>query len=423
MKKLISFLAALFLTAAFLPVVPAAASPIVTGDVKQSVSAADMTWTFSFSAESLRLYEEARKAGYKEAYKKYEELKEQPLYSTLTFESYLRMQGEDAESLMYPLEILCGITRENGVSLAVCAAAADAGSIGVSLFGDILPALIKSGAYGETERGGFSFTLFVCPTLNINGEYKTGDFEKISLGTFTVPATVYIEYELPDDADNKNNPVFLFSPLTQDIPLEFPTRGGYTFTGWTNESGDAVDRIPAGTRFMKLTAGWQTRTFQARYVLTTRSGYDFIKCRHTNPGQFIPDEGLALTDAQAPYGWVFAGWYTDESLTSGPVTKIPAGTTKDVVLYARWLTESEDLAERIAAAGWGDLDSDGKTTAADARIALRCSVGLEDLPSDIVARADFAGQGRLSADSARTLLRISVGLDSLEEILRLYKLI
>lgn len=422
MKKLISFLAALLLTAAFLPRVSAAPSGIVPGGVKQSASASDITWTFSFSAENVRLYEEARKAGYNEAYKKYEELKKDPVYSMLTFESYIRQQGEDAQLLLYPLEILCEVTPENGLPCAVRAAKADAGSMSVSLFKDILPALIQQNAYGEAEREGFTFTLTAVAALNMDGEYKTGDFDRLPLGTFTAPATVYIDYELPSDADNKSNPSFLFYPA-EDVPLENPTREGYTFTGWMNEEGNAVDRIPAGIRYIKLTAGWQIAVFRANYILTTRSGYDFIKCRHPNPAYFSAAEGISLADASAPSGWVFAGWFTDEKLSGEPVTAIPAGTARAVTLYAKWLTEEEALNEKIAAAHWGDIDSDGRTTAADARLALRCAVGLEKYGADIIARADFAGQGRLSADAARTLLRIAVGLDSLKGILKLYNII
>lgn len=422
MKKLISFLAALLLTAAFLPRVSAAPSGIVPGSVKQNASASDITWTFSFAAENVRVYEEARKAGYNEAYKKYEELKKDPVYSMLTFESYMRQQGEDAQLLLYPLEILCEATPENGLPCAVRAAKADAGSMSVSLFKDILPALIQQNAYGEAEREGFTFTLTAAAALNMDGEYKTGDFDRIPLGTFTAPATVYINYDLPSDADNKNNPAFRFYPA-EDIPLENPTREGYTFTGWTDEAGNALDMIPAGTRYIKLTAGWQIRNFQIRCILTTRSGYDFIKCKNPNPVYFSAEEDIELANASAPSGWVFAGWFADEKLTGEPVTKIPKGTAHDVRLYAKWLTEEEALNEKIAAAHWGDIDSDGKTTAADARLALRSAVGLEKYGADIIARADFAGQGRLSADSARTLLRIAVGLDSIKGILKLYNII
>ena len=63
-----------------------------------------------------------------------------------------------------------------------------------------------------------------------------------------------------------------------------------------------------------------------------------------------------------------------------------------------------------AAAGSGDADNDGRVTAADARLALRCSVGLETLGSSAKAAADMDGDGRVTAEDARRILRKSVGL-------------
>ena len=59
----------------------------------------------------------------------------------------------------------------------------------------------------------------------------------------------------------------------------------------------------------------------------------------------------------------------------------------------------------------GDLDNDIKITAADARVALRCSVGLEpdlDLKRKLAADVDF--DSRISAADAREILRAAVGL-------------
>lgn len=425
MKKLFLLITAVLLLTTFLPAAQAASDGITVhpDSVKESRSDTDMAWAISFSAEDAALYEKARQMKYKEACKKYEELIKDPLYATLTPEQYLASQGEDAVLLAYPLVILCEATTQNGISHAVKAADAAANAISISLFDDLLPALIKDGAYTEAEREGFSFTLSLSLALYINGTYKTSGFERTDLGNFAAPATAYIEYDLPDDADNKSNPVFLFAPIKEDILLDCPTRDGYTFTGWVNETGTAADRVAAGTSHSKLTSGWAVRTFQLRYVLTTRSGYNFIKCKNPNPAYFSVGEALELAEASAPSGWVFAGWYLNAEASGEPVTVISADTAKDVVLYAKWLTEQEALNEKIRAAHWGDLDDDGKTTAADARLALRGAVGLEKFTSDLIKRADFAGQGRLSADAARTLLRIAVRLDDIKEILKLYNLI
>ncbi len=59
----------------------------------------------------------------------------------------------------------------------------------------------------------------------------------------------------------------------------------------------------------------------------------------------------------------------------------------------------------------GDVDADGSITAGDARLALRCSVELEELSEDAVKRADMDSDGRVTASDARYILRMSVGLE------------
>ena len=66
----------------------------------------------------------------------------------------------------------------------------------------------------------------------------------------------------------------------------------------------------------------------------------------------------------------------------------------------------------FAAVSLGDVDNDGASTAVDARLALRASVGLEFFANGSLAflRADANGDGTIGADDARTILRASVGL-------------
>ncbi len=61
----------------------------------------------------------------------------------------------------------------------------------------------------------------------------------------------------------------------------------------------------------------------------------------------------------------------------------------------------------------GDVDNDGSITAADARLALRASVGLENLSEAQQLAADTDSDSQISASDARTILRASVGLEQL----------
>lgn len=63
----------------------------------------------------------------------------------------------------------------------------------------------------------------------------------------------------------------------------------------------------------------------------------------------------------------------------------------------------------------GDVNNDGKITAADARLVLRHSASLERLPDSVLINADADGNGRITAADARLILRVSANLDSFKE--------
>ncbi len=62
----------------------------------------------------------------------------------------------------------------------------------------------------------------------------------------------------------------------------------------------------------------------------------------------------------------------------------------------------------------GDVDNDGEVKAADARLALRASVGLETLSEVQFYAADVDKDGAVKAADARLILRASVGLEQLK---------
>lgn len=68
----------------------------------------------------------------------------------------------------------------------------------------------------------------------------------------------------------------------------------------------------------------------------------------------------------------------------------------------------------VFAAEKGDVDSDGSITAADARLALRFSVSLDNPTDEQKTSADMDSDGNVTAADARTILRISVGLGDKE---------
>lgn len=61
----------------------------------------------------------------------------------------------------------------------------------------------------------------------------------------------------------------------------------------------------------------------------------------------------------------------------------------------------------------GDINRDGKITAADARLALRISAGLEQATDEQRTAADINEDGKITAADARKILRISAGLETI----------
>lgn len=75
---------------------------------------------------------------------------------------------------------------------------------------------------------------------------------------------------------------------------------------------------------------------------------------------------------------------------------------------------SSTLLLSASALTMGDVDGDGGIKAADARLALRASVGLENLDEDQKKAADVDYDGAIKAADARMILRASVGLEEIE---------
>lgn len=92
--------------------------------------------------------------------------------------------------------------------------------------------------------------------------------------------------------------------------------------------------------------------------------------------------------------------------------------TIDDISFADFLKIIIDLSENREAVNQiiiGDVDGDRKISAADARLALRMSVGLENFSKNSTAfiAADIDQDGAISASDARSILRATVGIEKL----------
>lgn len=107
---------------------------------------------------------------------------------------------------------------------------------------------------------------------------------------------------------------------------------------------------------------------------------------------------------------------------AGKVTKEPTDTAKGERIYTCTVcgaTRTEEIpkqTEETPAFTPGDVNGDGKVTAADARLALRRAVSLETYePGSVKFLAcDVDGNGKVTAADARKILRAAVGLETLK---------
>lgn len=402
MKKFLSLTVSLLLLSAFLPLCFAAETfkaPKIDF-AGSEVNHEDITYDFHFRSDDGKYYEESRRMIYER------------IHALFTDEE---ISLTDNDWVLYPLVLLIEAQRD-GNFVPVKTEPVDADKFRLSLTGDILPSLSAGGLYTHDS---FSFILRFSLVLD-TGDGYIGLSAAVFAGPYTCPETGRINYILPDGTKNPN-PAFPFLPYG-DLSLENPTHEGYIFAGW--KDGEVfIDTVKGNTLDMTVDSVWTPRTFKVNYVLTTRPGSFVYVNNLDNPRERVygtKTEILALTP---PTGYLFAGWYDNAAFQGEPISFLPENLLGDVILWARWLTPEEQTEEKIRKAHWGDLDSDGEVTPADARLTLRVCVGLEEMDARIIKRADFGRKGLLTPEDARQILRISVGLDKLSDVLKAYALI
>ncbi len=210
-----------------------------------------------------------------------------------------------------------------------------------------------------------------------------------------------------DDAWNGANPEE--HTYGEAVELKDPSRTGYTFEGWYKDQAftQPIGVIPDDTvGEITVYAKWTAIQYTIKYDLRDP---DVEKCfENVNPTtRGIDDEVVLKPLAPVTKLYKFIGWFDNVNFDGEPVTKISAGTDKNVTLYAK-----------VQAYKWGDVDLDGKVTASDARLLLRRAVDLADpeFTDDLIPWGDFDGDGNITASDARTALRMAVELDTAESL-------
>ena len=167
------------------------------------------------------------------------------------------------------------------------------------------------------------------------------------------------------------------------------------FDGWTLAGDTAPGAVYAG--------GDRLTTGEADVTLTAHWKEETAACPPLDPVQ--KDDTL----------YTFLGWFTEpeggEEVTSVAVTD---DAPENITLFAHWKQEPLTSTDKqVAPFSKGDTDGDGKITSADARLALRASVSLEQYEqgSAQYLAADADSDGKITSADARLILRASVGLE------------
>ena len=144
-----------------------------------------------------------------------------------------------------------------------------------------------------------------------------------------------ITYELNGGTNVPENPAG-YNVETGTITLKAPTKDKYDFKGWykDGEFTTQVTEITQGsTGNITLYAKW-LENYTITYEL-----YGGTNAPENPAGYNVETGTITLKDPVKP-GYTFGGWYKDGEFTT-QVTEIPQGSTGDITLYAKWVTDIE----------------------------------------------------------------------------------
>lgn len=145
--------------------------------------------------------------------------------------------------------------------------------------------------------------------------------------------TYNITYHLGGGENAESNPQ-TFSEKTLPLTLAAPTREGFTFAGWyqnTTGSGNQVTKIEVGTeKNVSLWAKWDAIEYSISYVLNGGTNNSQNVTKYT-----ILDTPVKLFNPTYD-GYVFDGWFSSSDFSGERVTYLSKTNLANVTLYAKW---------------------------------------------------------------------------------------
>ncbi len=217
--------------------------------------------------------------------------------------------------------------------------------------------------------------------------------------------------------DNPNPEKYNFG---DNFELHDISAKGFIFNGWCTDSArkNKITALPKEIYGdITLYADFTEMTYIISYELGSNEVSAESVVNQNTVFVRTTTEQISLKEAQTlDTNYAFDGWYLDRDYTE-EVEYIRAYTTGNITLYAKW----EKVITYVPV--WGDVTLSDDITAADSRLILRYSAGLESeftqLQKDV---SDINNDGKINAADARIVLRLSAHIDDIDEIMNIYDL-
>lgn len=202
-------------------------------------------------------------------------------------------------------------------------------------------------------------------------------------------------------------------------PLTDIEADGFIFNGWCTDAAlkNKVTSVPEDAYGdIILYADFTEKTYSISYVLDCKE-VTASQVVNPNPTVRTTTQQVSLDDPETiNVEYEFDGWYLDKEYTQ-EVDYIKSYTTGNITLYAKWIKIIVYLP------CWGDATLSEQISAADARLILRYSAGLETGFNELQKRvSDINNDGKVNAADARIVLRLSASIDKENEIIKKYSL-
>lgn len=218
-------------------------------------------------------------------------------------------------------------------------------------------------------------------------------------------------------------------PITNPNPTEYHygdktvftdvEADGFIFNGWCRDAKlkEKLTELPDDVfGDITLYADFTEKTYSISYVLDYA---EVTASQVVNKNETVrtTTQRVELNEPQTiNKDYKFGGWYLDSDYTQ-KTEAISGYTTGNITLYAKWIKNVVYLP------CWGDATLSEQLSAADARLILRYSSGLETGFSELQKKvSDINNDGKVNAADARLALRLSANLDTEYELKKQYSL-